>query len=333
MQRLAQSDIQRRARPGLTLVELLVVIAVIGVLAALLLPAIQSARETSRRASCANNLRQLGIAASAYLESKKEFPPGIEQWYFNSAVSHRGISLFVFLLPHLEEAAVVADWDFADPMNNVNQGASSRTAAVLPLLVCPSDEILQNPVVFSGRQWHYALTSYGGNGGSRSYFPSRSKADGIFHTTGEASEPQQDQQPVRPHEVTDGLSKTLLFGERSHVDANYATFNAADWGETLSEWGWWGASTSRKMIGHVTMSAAVPVNYQLPFDFAGRSGQSPPADSFAAFQHYVELRLCAFGSNHPGGANFVFADGSLQFLPSETDFDAFRAMSTRAGDD
>jgi prepilin-type N-terminal cleavage/methylation domain-containing protein/prepilin-type processing-associated H-X9-DG protein len=333
MQRVARRDIQRHAWQGLTLVELLVVIAVIGVLVALLLPAIQSAREASRRTSCAKNLRQFGIAAAAHVDAKTHFPPGIEQWYFNSAVSHRGIPLFVYLLPHLEEAAVVADWDYVDPMNNADQGPSSRTAAVLPLLVCPSDEIPQNPTVFSGRQWHYALTSYGGNGGSRSYFPSRSTADGIFHTTGEASEPQQNQQPVQPREVTDGLSKTLLCGERTHVDPNYATFNAAGWGETLSEWGWWGASTSRKMIGHVTMTALAPINYQLPFNFEGRSGQSPPADSFAEFQHYVEMRLCAFGSDHPGGANFSFADGSLQFLPTNTQLDAFRAMATRAGED
>jgi prepilin-type N-terminal cleavage/methylation domain-containing protein/prepilin-type processing-associated H-X9-DG protein len=318
---------------GLTLVELLVVIAVIGVLVALLLPAVQSAREASRRTSCANNLRQLGIAASAHVESKKHFPPGVEQWYFNSAVSHRGIPLFVFLLPHLEGPAVVADWDYDDPINNVNRGSDSNAAAILPVLICPSDVIPQNPIVFSGREWNYALTSYGGNGGTRSYFPTRSTADGIFHTTGEASEPEQDQKPVQPREVTDGLSKTPLFGERSHVDPNYATFNAADWGEQLSEWGWWGASTSRKMIGHVTMSSIAPINYRLPFAYEGRSGQTPPADSFGAFQHYVELRICAFGSNHPDGANFVFADGSLQFLSSETDLHAFQAMSTRGGAD
>jgi prepilin-type processing-associated H-X9-DG protein len=318
---------------GLTLVELLVVVAVIGVLIALLLPAVQSAREASRRTTCANNLRQLGIAASAHVETKKHFPPGVEQWYFNSAVSHRGIPLFVFLLPHLEESAVVADWDHTDPINNVNQDGASNAAVVLPILLCPSDEIPQNPIVFSGREWMYSLTSYGGNAGSRSYFPTRSTADGIFHTTGEASEPEQDQVPVQPREVTDGLSKTLLFGERSHVDPNYVTFNAQDWGEQLSEWGWWGASTSRKMIGHVTMSSIAPINYRLPFSYEGRSGQSPPADSFGAFQHYVELRMCAFGSNHPDGANFLFADGSLQFLSSETNLSAFQAMSTRAGAD
>jgi prepilin-type N-terminal cleavage/methylation domain-containing protein len=318
---------------GLTLVELLVVIAVIGVLVALLLPAVQSAREASRRTTCANNLRQLGIAASAHVDSKKHFPPGVEQWYFNSAVSHRGIPVFIFLLPHLEESALVADWDYVDPINNANQGGASNAAVVLPLLLCPSDEIPQNPIVFSGREWNYALTSYGGNGGSRSYFPTRSTADGIFHTTGEASEPVPDQEPVQPREVTDGLSKTLLIGERSHVDSNYATFNAEDWGEQLSEWGWWGASTSRKMIGHVTMSSIAPINYRLPFSYEGRSGQSPPADSFGAFQHYVELRMCAFGSNHANGANFVLADGSLQFLSSNTDLSAFRAMSTRAGAD
>jgi prepilin-type processing-associated H-X9-DG protein len=131
--------------------------------------------------------------------------------------------------------------------------------------------------------------------------------------------------------VTDGLSKTLLFGERSHADANYATFNAAGWGEPLAEWGWWGASTSRKMIGHVTMSAVAPINFRLPFTYDQRSGQTPSASSYAAFdREWDDLRICAYGSEHPGGANFVFGDGSLRFLADEMELDVLRAISTRA---
>ena len=306
------------------------VIAVIGVLLALLLPAVQSARESGRRTQCANQLRQLGIAAHAFVAAKKEFPPGVEQWYFRSAVSYRGIPLFAFLLPYLEEGNALVEWDYVDPMNNANRGTDSNTAMVMPLFDCPSDEIPQNPITDFDHDWVYALGSYGGNGGSRSYFPQQSTADGMFHTTGEASEPKKEQLPVKPRDVTDGLSKTLLFGERSHGDANYQTFNDAGWGEPLSEWGWWAASTSRKMSGHVTMSAYAPINYRLPFSTANRSGQTPSASSFAAFQHYVDLRMCAFGSEHPGGANFVFGDGSLRFLTSETELDVLRALSTRA---
>lgn len=328
-----QSCIQRTAQParGFTLVELLVVIAIIGILAALLLPAVQAARASARRVQCANNLRQLGIAASSHVTAQGHFPPGLEQWYFNSAVSHRGIPLFAYLLPHLEQANVLVHWDYVDPINNANQGSQSNTAIVLPTLICPSDDIPKNPIVMASRDWHYALTSYGGNGGNRSYFPQQSSADGMFHTTGEASEPQHFQRAVLPSQVRDGLSNTILFGERSHRDANYQTFNDAGWGEPLREWGWWGASTSRKMIGHVTMSAYAPLNYRLPFAYEQRSGKTPAADSFAQFQHYVDLRMCAYGSEHQGGVNLAFADGSLRFTSDEIAQDTLLAISTRAG--
>ncbi|HEX5445036.1 MAG TPA: DUF1559 domain-containing protein [Pirellulales bacterium] len=308
-------------------------IAIVGLLAALLLPAIQASREAARRAQCLSQLRQLGIATSAHASAKGHFPPGTEQWYFNSSVSHRGIPLFAWLAPYLEEANALVHWDYDDPINNANHGRQSNTAVVLPLLICPADDIPQNPIVMASRNWVYALTSYGGNGGTRSYFPGQSTADGIFHTTGEASEPRNWQRPVRPKDVADGLARTILFGERSHVDLNYKSFNDHGWGEPLNEQGWWGASTSRKMIGHVTMSAFAPINYRLSFAFASRAGQDPPADSFSAFQSYVDLRLCAFGSEHPGGANFCFADGSTRFLSSDTELRVLRGMCTRAAAD
>jgi hypothetical protein len=158
-------------------------------------------------------------------------------------------------------------------------------------------------------------------------------ADGLFHTTGAASEPKPEQQPVRPRNISDGFNQTILFGERSHSDTNYRSFNEAGYGEPLDAWGWWGASTSRKMIGHVTMSAYAPINYRLPFAFENRNDQDPPAASVNDFQYYVDLRICAYGSNHPGGANFCMAAGSIRFLSSDTDQSVLRALSTRASAD
>ena len=328
----SHSTLERRTfRRGFSLVEMLVVIAVIGILAAILLPALSSVQESTRRVQCANNLKQLTVATLSYATAQEHYPPGVEQWFFSSAVSYRGIPLFAYLLPYLESENTLLRWDYVDPMNNANKGGNSNTAILLPLLICPSDRMVRNPIVMASRDWHYALTSYGGNGGKRSYFPTQSTADGLFHTTGEASEPVAYQKPTRPRDVTDGVAHTILLGERSHEDVNYKTFNDAGWGEPLDEWGWWGASTSRKMIGHLTMSAYAPINYRLPFTYAGRAGRTPPADSFVQFQQYVDQRMSAYGSSHSGGVNFTFADGAVRFTSDAMSIQVLQALSTREG--
>jgi len=316
-------------RAGFTLVELLVMIGLVGALVALLLPAVQAARESSRRSACQNNLRQLAVATLNFETARGHFPPGMVQSLFSSAPVYRGSSLFVHLLPQLEESSVAGLWDFEDPQNNTVGGAEARTATVLPVLTCPSDLIAQNPVL--SQTWYYGLTSYGGNGGTRSFSPNVATADGIFHSTGAAAEPKTTQRPVRLREVADGTSKTILFGERSHDDRNFETFVPISWTQSLSTWGWWGPSGGRKAIGHVTMSAFAPINYRLPFARGATAGLSPPAGSGVEFQHYVDLRFCSYGSEHPGGANFAFADGSGRFLESATDILVLQALSTRAG--
>ena len=243
------------SRRAFTLVELLVVVAIIGVLAGLLLPAIQAARESGRRTQCLNQLRQLGVAASSYAADRKTFPGGMQQWNINSSVTYRGIPLFVELLPYMEYKSLLANWHYDNPLLNCTQGPQSNTAPVIPTLVCPSDAIAINPITDTTHGWVYGLSSYGGNGGTRSYFPPLATADGVFFTTGPGSEPNTNQRPVRPEDITDGLSHTLLFGERSHYDPNYDSFNDQGWGDLLDQWGWWGASADRRVIGHLTMSA------------------------------------------------------------------------------
>ena len=73
------------------------------------------------------------------------------------------------------------------------------------------------------------------------------------------------------------------------------------------------------------MSAHAPINYRLPFAFENRNDHDPPADSFNEFQHYVDLRMCAYGSNHPGGANFCMGDGVSGFLIPDTNQSVLRA--------
>lgn len=311
------------------LVELLVVIAIIGVLVALLLPAVQSARESARRLQCATHLRQLSIAAQDFHNAKGAFPSGLHQFEVASAPRFRGTSLFTYLLPFIEEGTILTDWNYEEPLKNAEGGNNARTATTIAVYVCPSDTIEHNPIDVAGR-W-YGMTSFGGNGGLRSFQSDFATVDGVFHTTGPASHPQPDQQPVKIEQITDGTCHTLLFGERSHDDQNLNSFLTHSWGESLPHIGRWAAIGGRQRIGDVTLSAFAPINYRIPFDYANRAAADPPLGSSRDFDYYMDRRTCAYGSLHPGGANFAFADGSLRFLNDDLAIDVLQAISTRSG--
>src|SRR5262245_38006806 len=132
---------RHQRRTAFTLVELLVVIAIIGILVALLLPAVQQAREAGRRTQCVSQLHQLSVAAHHYHDTKKAFPPGVYQLSFSTAPKFRGVTLFAKLLPYMEQGNLWTGWDEVDPLNNTVGGSSSRTAKVLEVLICPSDVI------------------------------------------------------------------------------------------------------------------------------------------------------------------------------------------------
>ncbi len=316
-------------RRGFTLIELLVATAVVGVLVGSLLPAIQAARAAARRGTCGNQLRQLALAAHGYHTAHRTFPPGLDQKQVAWSPQYRGNSLFTFLLPYLEEGHLLSDWNYEFPLQNTLGGSDAPAAAVLPGLLCPADFLPANPVVVAGRS--YGMTSYGGNGGTRSSHPEHATADGIFHTTGPASEPWPDQEPVTLAMITDGTSRTTLFGERSHEDPNYETFAAAYWADSIIYLGRWAAIGGRKRIADVTMSAFAPMNYRLSFAFANREQAVPPLVSRLAFAEYEDLRTSAFGSSHPALANFAFADGSVRPLHETLDPAALKALCTRAG--
>jgi prepilin-type N-terminal cleavage/methylation domain-containing protein/prepilin-type processing-associated H-X9-DG protein len=299
-------------RNGFTLTELLVVIAIIAVLIALILPAVQKVRASAARTQCANNLRQLALASHNYHGTNSAFPPGVQQALYNDGPpAFRGYSLFTYLLPYLEQDNLYRNWDFTDPLSNSAGGTSARTAVVLPMLLCPSDQVPTNPVTWRGRM--FAITSYGGNGGRRSFEPDSATTDGIFHTTGPGSLPVANQTCVTLGEITDGTANTLLFGERNHFDPG---FDQLPTSRNMAAWGWWGASLGRLAVGDVTLSAAVPINYQV------NAGS-------AATGTLEAQRLCAYGSNHTGGANFALADGSVRFIDQAISLSLLQRLAAR----
>jgi prepilin-type N-terminal cleavage/methylation domain-containing protein/prepilin-type processing-associated H-X9-DG protein len=313
-------------RRGFTLIELLVVIAIIGVLMALLLPAVQKVREAANRARCANNLKQLALAAHHHHDSKGKFPNGLHTVETDGGRYANGTCWEVELLPYFEQDNLKKRWDYDDYRNNVAGRMNATTAQILQVLLCPSDrmpDLVWHVSSDESSQYAYAngfygMSNYGGNAGIRSFPPlGMVTRDGIFY---------QDS-GIRLADVTDGASNTFLFGERSHFDPvwDYMTSIYDSSFYPLAKWGKWAAvyATAGGSLGERLLSTPVPINYRVP---AGISQQQ-----FGGATGAEDNRLCAYGSGHPGGANFAFADGSVRFLSDSIPLDTLQALSTRAG--
>ena len=128
--------LQWRRRRGFTLVELLVVIAIVGLLAALLMPAIQTSRESARRATCGNNLRQLGIGLQAYHNALGVFPAGVLDRKTSSKPKARQLAWSMLLLPYIEETSVYRLFDRSKAYNSAANRAAGGT--VIAAYLCPS---------------------------------------------------------------------------------------------------------------------------------------------------------------------------------------------------
>lgn len=296
-----------KRRRAFTLVELLVVIAIIGILVGLLLPAIQAAREAARRMSCTNNLKQIATGTQNYHDLFRVFPSACINWPTPAGQTNppkfRNVSLYVMILPQLEQGSLAASWDLTDPWKNVTSG---RAATVLPVLLCPSD-VLPSTTAPDNNGNLFGLTSYGGNGGVQSYATvGVATQDGIFYKNS----------AVRMGDILDGTTNTLLFGERFHRDADY-DLNAGTFTK-LPSWGCWSPSSGAPGIGDVSLGTLVPINYL-------------HATGVAVTSVYEERRVTAMGSGHPGGCNVALGDASTRFVSSTVEMSTWQALSTRAG--
>jgi prepilin-type N-terminal cleavage/methylation domain-containing protein/prepilin-type processing-associated H-X9-DG protein len=288
-------------RAAFTLVELLVVIAIIGVLVALLLPAVQAAREAARRMQCGNSLRQVALASQMFHDTYGRFASGVNlpissaagavfpsnALYTSGRIStpptpNQYASVFQQIFPFFEQDNLKKSLNLTQREYANCNGPNSVGAQVVKILLCPTDPVKKVTTYTSGgTTYYFGQNSYLANGGTRSWYVSSQTIDGMFWINSS----------VRMAEVTDGTSNTLLFGERYHKDKAYPYM------DTLGGWAWANYNAGQDYIG----STPVPVNFTLPV------GSTPT-------QAQKDNRVCAFGSGHPGGANFAMVDGSVHFL-------------------
>jgi prepilin-type N-terminal cleavage/methylation domain-containing protein/prepilin-type processing-associated H-X9-DG protein len=325
-------------RRGFTLIELLVVIAIIAILIGLLLPAVQKVREAASRMKCSSNLKQIALAAHSYHDTYNRFPGAVEQG------GTRYSSLFVELLPHIEQNPLYQQWDFSPSANN----GGARAGTVLKIYVCPSHPQTDALITFGTGQ--YALTTYGGNGGTLPFPPVFSLCDGVFHVTGPASLPKYGQAGVPILAITDGTSNTILFGERVVGDANADTYLAAAAYsppvfdvppmpplQPEASYMVWAPPPSPNAAGGLIGSTAM-INTRFPSSWAPPVSPfpnvpppPPPQIKWSAFGPLWWARLGTMGSYHPNGANIALADGSVRFLQDSTSIGVLQALCTRAG--
>ncbi len=289
---------------GFTLVELLVVIAILGTLVSLLLPAVQAARQTARRLHCRNNLKQLALALHHYHDVNLRFPPAstLASREFSS-----GLSWHVFVLPYIELDPM---YDSVDVHHGDNGTNWKPTQALIPTFVCP--EVEDVPYVTGEKGLQRATTYVGVSGAGKQgrkidlednhcgdHF-----TDGVLYVVGK----------TRIADIRDGTSATLAIGERTYVFLRWM------------DGAYWVNSPTEKLCVNSSKNIRWPINAPLEEIGFYRYDFDVPAE-----KRVLLFNNLHFGSHHPSGANFAFADGSVHFLDEAVDFAVYQDLGTRDG--
>ena len=316
---------------GFTLVELLVVIAIIGVLVALLLPAVQAAREAARRTQCMNNIRQLAIGVLNFESAKGSLPAG-GVTNGNCCSARSGASWTIFVLPYIEQQQLYDLYDFddfnEDPADSDGDGLQNSVVREYNLQAhnCPSDmetDQLGKPASGPGSNLNYARGSYRGNSGlctsqSRAFWDSSSQQNqnydyergplpGIGNLSGWSIK-----KPTKLVEITDGTTNTVMLGEKSH------TTISEEGRRRQTFWAYTYTSYNRSLTFLQTRS--IISDYDRCLKIGGAFGTNPCKRSW--------------GSIHAGGGfNVAMCDASVQFINDDVDIFLFGAMSTIAGEE
>jgi prepilin-type N-terminal cleavage/methylation domain-containing protein/prepilin-type processing-associated H-X9-DG protein len=344
---------RRRSSLGFTLIELLVVIAIIGVLIALLLPAVQQAREAARRSQCVNNLKQIGLALSNYESAYRVFPVGLDEYthatyaMFGPITYANRSCAFFHILPFMEQEGWYNRFNFDLGTQIVGNSTIMNTA--VSSYVCPSDtdNIRLNPAsgFVPNTQGSYAMNFgttpvtqwvYGQDPrwGHYAYI----YGNGFFRATANYV---IDHKHRTMKNLVDGTARTFTFGEQSRILGQKNT--------TLNTWvrpayynaapDPWGAQLSAYAYAVPTINAspsavvATPPCLTMPGSSNACDGWLTEGGGYPQNSSTPGDRLAQFGfrSLHPGGANFVMADGSVQFFSSSVDRFVFAASSTPDG--
>ncbi len=308
-------DVRRHVNLGFTIVELLAVCAVITLLMAVLLPAIQQARESARRILCSNNLRQLSLALHHYEATCEVLPPGSQVADFRVAPYYsKSFGWTVAVLPHVEHSALFMQFDFLRDCQIHNR---PQTRQRISTFICTSDPVGGGPVAWTPPHGEHSIWGkyYEGGWGVSNYFGVSGISGGLrAHEPNACSDYDRTivngvmnaglffgNSSVRLTDVTDGLSNTFMLTERGGVGS----------------WGKWGGAGALFECPFGLYDVTMPgVMSQV------RGGLRRPVHADSDRQH--------LWSYHPGGCNYSLADGSVRFVSYSMQHSLQSALSTRA---